>query len=220
MTFNIIGDIAGNFHTLQALLKKMPEGQVIALGDVMDRGPNSDKVIEWLMKNGIALRGNHEDMMIDFIRKTHHYQDGLWDVNGGIATRHAYGNKEEESEQFTIPDEHLAWLESLPKVIEKDGIIITHAPINPVYGVKRLLTLPYNHDYSLGWNRGGIHRMDNKFQVYGHQGNQNVNWHYDQEGAYGVCIDTCNAGRYEGKRGLLTGITWPDKLIFQQEIID
>lgn len=33
---NIIGDIAGNYKTLQALLKQMPKGDFISLGDMID----------------------------------------------------------------------------------------------------------------------------------------------------------------------------------------
>lgn len=61
---NIIGDIAGNFKTLEALLKKMPAGPVFSLGDMPDRGPRSKEVIEFLKTQQVLL-GNHEHMMID-----------------------------------------------------------------------------------------------------------------------------------------------------------
>lgn len=61
---NIIGDIAGNFKTLEALLKKMPEGPAFSLGDMPDRGPRSKEVIEFF-KTQKSLLGNHEHLMID-----------------------------------------------------------------------------------------------------------------------------------------------------------
>jgi hypothetical protein len=61
---NIIGDIAGNFKTLEALLKKMPAGPVFSLGDMPDRGPRSREVIEFF-KTQKTLMGNHEHLMID-----------------------------------------------------------------------------------------------------------------------------------------------------------
>jgi hypothetical protein len=61
---NIIGDIAGNFKTLEALLKKMPKEPVFSLGDMPDRGPRSKEVIEFF-KTQKALLGNHEHLMID-----------------------------------------------------------------------------------------------------------------------------------------------------------
>ena len=49
---NLIGDIAGNFKTLLALLKKMPDDEPIGLGDLNDRGPRSREVFDFFMKNG------------------------------------------------------------------------------------------------------------------------------------------------------------------------
>ena len=75
MTYNIIGDIAGRFDELMLLLAKMPEAdKVILVGDMVDRGPKSKEVIEWAMNNPnvIAIKGNHEDMMVDFC------EDGKW----------------------------------------------------------------------------------------------------------------------------------------------
>ena len=35
--YNVIGDIAGNYLTLMELLKKMPKGKTIGVGDIVDR---------------------------------------------------------------------------------------------------------------------------------------------------------------------------------------
>jgi hypothetical protein len=67
---NIIGDIAGNYKTLMALLKKMPDDEVVSVGDMIDRSSGSADVIRWFMKHGKAIYGNHEDMMLDFARNT------------------------------------------------------------------------------------------------------------------------------------------------------
>ena len=41
---NVIADIAGEYQTLLALLKKMTDDEVISLGDMVDRGADSAKV--------------------------------------------------------------------------------------------------------------------------------------------------------------------------------
>lgn len=221
MSLNIIGDIAGNFKTLQALLEKMPKGEVISVGDMIDRGPSSKDVIDFFMNNGKAIMGNHEHIFIDWLQSHNQnrpgiYDEGLWEMNGGMFTQDSY---RDEKGNVTIPDEHIAWLMALPNHLEYDDLVITHAPINPVYGLRRLAKMDYRDSSSLGWNRGNIRRSD-KFQIYGHQGLQHVRWHSDAKGQYGICIDTCNFGWRDGHKGMMTGIQWPSKKLYQQEIID
>jgi serine/threonine protein phosphatase 1 len=67
-----IGDIHGCLRALITLLKAVqprPEDLIITLGDYVDRGPDSFGVIEHLLAlrqthQLIALRGNHEEMMM------------------------------------------------------------------------------------------------------------------------------------------------------------
>jgi len=68
-----IGDIHGNYKQLQQLLGYISyndaEDRLIFLGDVIDRGPDSRLVMEFLLerqKEGrhIFLRGNHEDFVL------------------------------------------------------------------------------------------------------------------------------------------------------------
>jgi serine/threonine protein phosphatase 1 len=61
----IIGDIHGCYDELQALLDKSAIGddeQIIALGDLFDRGPYPEKVLEFFDShdNALSIRGNHE----------------------------------------------------------------------------------------------------------------------------------------------------------------
>lgn len=110
---NIIGDIAGQYKTLMALVSKMPQGPVISLGDMVDRGPDSKAVLDYF-KNHQALLGNHEHLLIDawdFSKKLQSlgltssnwkkeikqknlkafYQAGLWiETNGGDKTLLSY----------------------------------------------------------------------------------------------------------------------------------
>lgn len=74
----VIGDIHGcskEFSTLVRMIrKKDPEATFIIIGDLIDRGPSSLKMLEWAMKrvnreDGIfkMIAGNHEYMKIEYI---------------------------------------------------------------------------------------------------------------------------------------------------------
>ncbi|MEC9337269.1 MAG: metallophosphoesterase [SAR324 cluster bacterium] len=44
---NPIGDIQGNYRTLLALLKQIPDDDPVSVGDMIDRGPRSMEVLEF-----------------------------------------------------------------------------------------------------------------------------------------------------------------------------
>jgi serine/threonine protein phosphatase 1 len=68
-----VGDIHGHFKRLQAVLDK--EGfnsstdRLFSVGDLVDRGPESKEVLEWLAKPWFhAVKGNHEDVAVRFAK--------------------------------------------------------------------------------------------------------------------------------------------------------
>jgi len=70
----IIGDVHGNCDALQRLLYFInyqdAEDRLIFLGDVIDRGPDSRRVMDLLLEldhqqRHVFIKGNHEDMVID-----------------------------------------------------------------------------------------------------------------------------------------------------------
>lgn len=68
----IVGDIHGCFSRLQAHLDQARFDPAIDLlfsvGDLVDRGPESDQALEWLAKPWFhAVRGSHEQMAIDHV---------------------------------------------------------------------------------------------------------------------------------------------------------
>ena len=87
-----IGDIHGCAYALDALLRAVnpaPDDLVITLGDYVDRGLDSAGVLNRLIRLAqthrlVALRGNHEEMMLNAREG-----DGplaLWLACGGEAT--------------------------------------------------------------------------------------------------------------------------------------
>lgn len=66
----IVGDVHGCFTLLRAALDRIAfdssaGDRLIHVGDLVDRGPESESVLEWLAQPWVhAVRGNHEDMAI------------------------------------------------------------------------------------------------------------------------------------------------------------
>lgn len=68
-----VGDIHGHFTMLQAALNAVnfapAVDRLFSVGDLIDRGPESDQVDIWLAKPWFhAVRGNHEQMAVDAYR--------------------------------------------------------------------------------------------------------------------------------------------------------
>ena len=64
----VIGDVHGFYRTYTSLLGKLKlvnNDIVILLGDLIDRGPESSRVIEHVKSSSsiFTVRGNHESMM-------------------------------------------------------------------------------------------------------------------------------------------------------------
>jgi serine/threonine protein phosphatase 1 len=107
-----LGDIHGCYRslvTLEAFAKFTPEDRIITLGDYVDRGPASKDVLEWLIDhdaNGklIALRGNHELMMLAARKSSRHREE--WLASGGEAVFSSYATDRLED----IPQPHWDFL--------------------------------------------------------------------------------------------------------------
>lgn len=66
-----VGDIHGCFNRLQTVLDEMgfdpAKDRLFSVGDLVDRGPDSDQVLDWISRPWFhAVRGNHEDMAIQW----------------------------------------------------------------------------------------------------------------------------------------------------------
>jgi serine/threonine protein phosphatase 1 len=212
MKYNIIADIAGRFDELMLLLAKMPEAdKIILVGDMIDRGPKSKEVIEWAMTtpNVIAIKGNHEDMMIDFYLERNRYAPRIWFENGGKTTVESYGCQlctDKPLNKYKIREalnkDHIEWMDKLPLFYQDDGLYISHAPCNESFALGK-----YNNEEDMLWNRYPPRKHPGVFQVFGHNSSLRA------YGNYAVCIDNCSAR-------VLTGMHWPTKEIIEQEYLN
>ncbi len=127
-----IGDIHGCAMALDTLLRAIqprPEDTIVALGDYVDRGPQSADVIEIFtnvisMCRLIPLIGNHEVMMMQAMESQSSF--AMWQQCGGDATVRSYGNQ-----LSNIPQHHLLFLNHCVKYFETDTHFFIHANYDP-----------------------------------------------------------------------------------------
>lgn len=215
---NIIGDIAGEYDTLMALLKQMPDDEVLSVGDMIDRGPKSKEVVEWFMKNGKALLGNHEHMMLDAIRGPAYYDHGIWMWNGGGYTLNSFDTTV-QGMLHAYPDV-IQWVENLPYFMELDDILISHSFVRPDRTLAEACDIGLGHtsyekqlDQSVLWSRWHPERIDKySLQVAGHNSQWGFREFIDDKGKFAICLDDSRSKK-------LTGLHWPSMTIYQQDFL-
>ena len=251
----IFGDIHGRYLELKKICEMCPNSIPVSVGDLMDRGPDSKKVLDFFMEKGLAVLGNHDHMMIDFYRNKKFYVSYCWFWNGAHNTLLSFTNNEKEKElinnntkkflelekemtalpkeqrttylneigilieelrslmQKIVDEKYIIFLESLPKFIETDDFIITHAPINPSIPFKSFLDEGKNDaktDRSFLWNRGGI-RKQKKIQFHGHNSNRKPRIFVKGNEAFAINLDSSKGEiltAYDGESDTLISVPW------------
>jgi serine/threonine protein phosphatase 1 len=147
----VVGDIHGRCAQLLNLLDMLPRDPetdtLVLLGDLIDRGADAPGCVSHAMKlcqenpeRVICLRGNHEQMLMDFLDG--HSNMWLTPVVGGERTFEQYtgrpirvdsekdldGMREVFAQSF--PAEQLAFLEELPFYYEDEFAIYVHAGLD------------------------------------------------------------------------------------------
>jgi serine/threonine protein phosphatase 1 len=154
-----IGDIHGRHDLLLAAQRRVLNDSehtdgplvVVQLGDAIDRGPKSADVLAELRQDlpgikRINLMGNHEFMLLDFIRRPD--LASPWLEHGGIETLRSFGLEQRELAS-TPPDrrsdlvcevigqetiEHIA---ALPAYAAWPGLCLVHAGLRPGIAIKK-----------------------------------------------------------------------------------
>lgn len=136
-----ISDIHGCYKTFQLLFHQLESisanNKYYFLGDYIDRGPDSRKVLDFLMnlnqknKEVVILRGNHEQMMLDNYNNSSKENFLLWKQNGCEATLLNYDIPTSPGYEIgDIPIEYINFINSMPYYAESDEFLMAHAGFN------------------------------------------------------------------------------------------
>ncbi len=233
MSTYVIGDIHGEYDQLRTLLDKMKfsDGdELYIMGDVVDRGPNPIKALQFLMTlpNCICLVGNHEVMAVKCLKLmkqeiTDEFLASLqeedmqylldWMRNGAQSTMKEFrGLSVEDREEILdfIGDFEI----SAELTVNGTDYVLVHAGLGPNFNKDRLLedyTLPelvwYRADYEVPY-------YENKIVITGHTPTQyiscNPNPGYIYRGNSHIALD-CGACSPKGRLAgicLETGATF------------
>lgn len=153
-----IGDIHGQLGMLKDAVGRVErdggaDAQIVFLGDLVDRGPDSAGVIEYLIngraegRNWVVLRGNHDRMYSYFLEHLPRPDpqillgmDWFSDRIGGRATLASYGIETTETSRYyqthatartVIPQAHIDFMASLRAFHEHADLLFVHAGIKP-----------------------------------------------------------------------------------------
>ena len=95
----VVGDVHGHFDLIESLMQQVRFDpacdRLCAVGDLVDRGPQSHTVMEWLNQPWFfSVRGNHEQMVLDHDLGTgeadkHRRNGGAWFHDADLAVRKA-----------------------------------------------------------------------------------------------------------------------------------
>lgn len=188
-----IGDIHGQFEMMCDALEWIekdggPEARVVFLGDLVDRGPDSFRVLEMLHRglaagrDWIALLGNHDRMFRRFLESGELHdprilsgKSWLHPSLGGPDTLASYGvdvadgalplSDTLSQAREAVPSHHRELLDALHLYHEEAGKLFVHAGIRP--GV----ALPDQDPDDLIWIRKEFHDHTQAFDwlvVHGH----------------------------------------------------
>jgi serine/threonine protein phosphatase 1 len=143
----VIPDVHGYVKTVQSLvgdlIKPMRSDELYFLGDYVDRGPDSKGVIDFIRSlekekyNVTALKGNHEDFMVELYdaeKKSrsawwHNFgnrKHKAWMEIGGKPTLASFGVHHIKD----IPEEYIEWMRNLTYFVTLEGFVLVHAGLN------------------------------------------------------------------------------------------
>lgn len=155
----VISNVHGCYFTLASLLSKLPDkkADVCFVGDIIDRGKNSNLVINILRHKKCGEKiclGNHEDMAI-MSAQTLSYHDkekvykftqateenGMWLSSGGIQTLRSYDFHEHQDFQSDNFYADIAWMKRFPLYLTYPSIrnasgrylVVSHAAFDKTW---------------------------------------------------------------------------------------
>lgn len=188
--FFVVGDVHGRSDLLERLVTQLdslnsPAGNLVFVGDYIDRGDNSATVLNMLHRfqigspddSLICLRGNHEQMLIDFLDAPEEHGQ-RWLRHGGLQTLASYRvgvpSEPQHPPEWRELRDHFrqalgaeieTWLRQLPCSWSTGNVFVCHAGADPA------LALDRQTDRTLLWGHADFlrtPRADGNWVVFGH----------------------------------------------------
>lgn len=124
-----IGDVHGCAAALESVLdaiKPRRNDTLVALGDWIDRGPDSKRAVQLLLEcrekcRVVPILGNHEEMLLTALARPFTLDD--WLACGGAATLRSYG----VSDPTRLPAEHVDYIRTWDDYYEIPTHFFAHA---------------------------------------------------------------------------------------------
>lgn len=182
--FWAVGDVHGRYDLLTPLLERLLRtgDPIVLVGDYINKGPDSAAVLRLLQQatatgQVIALRGNHEDLLLRYLIRPRVLTD-MFLSYGGRATLKSFGiacdqpltDEREMSEVRNQLRDALgdltAWLEALPFYYTSGNVSVLHA------GADTQMALAAQYAPLFCWGHPMFHktvRPDGHWIVHGHQ---------------------------------------------------
>lgn len=122
----VLSDIHGCYNTFLNMLELInfkEDDELYILGDIIDRGPNSLSIIDYVIdsNNITVLKGNHEKMFEEYVETSDH---SLWYYNGGARTHAEIRARGNEYECLLY-----RYIKQFPYILLVDKYILVHAGI-------------------------------------------------------------------------------------------
>lgn len=178
--FYALGDIHGRLDLLDRVLGGLPDDlPIVCVGDYIDRGDDGAGVLRRLQARPdiIALRGNHEDMLLSFLDAPQE-KGARWIRNGGLQTLASFGvtgvsqgtagvdlKIAADALRRAMGPELIDWLRLLPLMHQSGNVTVVHAGADPS------LPLDQQDHRALTWGHRDFlttPRRDGQWVLHGH----------------------------------------------------
>lgn len=206
----VIGDVHGCADELEELLERLPlteSSRIVFVGDYIDRGPSSRRVVEQVIElsqrhHVHALMGNHESSLIEFLDEPASSLAARFLLNGGGATLQSYS---ERPGAFDLPTDHVEFIRNLAAGYRSPSYFFVHAglpdvPIAELDGAE--------HSDSMLWIRRDFFNSSfswDRLIIHGHTPRDEVDFARGR-----INIDTGCV--FDNK---LTALRLPQKIVYQ-----
>ena len=212
----VIGDVHGHYDTLMNLMEAVAptkEDMVYFLGDLIDRGPQSAQVVDFVKESPyICLLGNHEQMLLDILGDGEIYGPALqaWLYSGGHSTINSYGDK-------GVRQDHIEWMRKLPTFIDLGDTWLVHAGIHPRMPIDKQTSEQFC------WIRDEFHSMPqpyfpDKLIITGHTITFTLPGVLPGKIAQGRGWLDIDTGAYHPKSGWMTALDLTNSLVYQVNV--